>query len=702
LMPLVVWVALAGERSRQVALWCSGGLLFGFGGMLVGLRGHISPVASITIANMVIFAGCLMRIQSLRTDLAVPWRTTWLVAMVLVPAGVFAFIEEGLHNEPLRVQFGLLVDGSLLIYLSALARRLAQNHGGTSANWIAGVYLLLGSMFMLRFVELIVGTHTTTTILVSHPTTVLIVLAALLSAVVGNVAYLGMFLERARRRENVETVHNLSTALEQFPAAVAITDLDARILYVNARFRNNTGYSAAEVIGKNPRILQSGQTPRETYLEMWAKLVKGLPWEGELLNRRKSGEFYWEEMHIAPVRNLAGVVAHYVAVKTDITARRLAAEALRISEYRLRLLADNARDVIWNMSGDGTLTYISPSIESVRGYTPVQAMQLSLGETLAPDSLTIAVHYFTQLQTDIEAGRPPQDFRGELEYYCKDGSTFWGDVMAYPHVDAEGQVQILGVTRDIVEHKRRKIELENEARRLTSQIAQLDRQRSLGEMSASLSHELNQPLTAILTNAQVGQRGLQMDRFGVEQIGEFLEKIIFNTRRASEIIEKIRGFIRPSDLAQIPVDLQSLAKDTLYLVGPEAAEYKVTINFAPIASTPWVKGDVTQLSQVLMNIYRNAIEAMRESERREIQVRVMQIGDRASLSICDTGPGLAPEILESVGTPFFTTKTGGLGLGLSISRRIIALHQGTLSVGNAGGGGTSVDIDLPLLQPSSE
>ncbi len=701
LMPLVVWVTLARQRSPKVVLWCTGGFLFGLGAILIGLRGSIPTLVSIPIANILLFSASMLSIQALRLELAAPWRTAWIVTAVVVYAGVFVLIQEWLENEALRVELGLLSNGLLIIYLSTLARRIAKNQDSGKANWIAGINLLLGSIMILRVAELILGAPSTT-VLVSQPTTILMVFAAMLSVVVGNVAYVGIFLDRAHRRESMETLRNLSTALEQFPTAIAITDLEARIQYVNARFSKNTGYTAAEAVGKNPRILQSGQTPRKTYLEMWAQLRKGLSWEGEILNRRKNGELYWEEIHISPIKNQAGDVSHYVAVKTDITMRRQAADELRISEHRLRLLSDNARDVIWNMSADGRNTYISPSVEAVRGYTPAEAMQQLIEETLTPDSLATVVGYFTQLQADIEAGRSLQNFRGELEYFCKDGSTYWGEVMAYPLVDDKGRVQILGVTRDIVEHKRRKFELESEARRLTDQIAQLDRQRSLGEMSASLSHELNQPLTAILTNAQVAQRGLKAGRFEAERISEVFDKIIFNTRRASEIIDKIRSFIRPSEIAQIPVNLQRLASDVLGLVGPEAAEHKVVILFSPSTGPVWVKGDTTQLSQVLLNIYRNAIEAMRQSARREIHVRVMQIGERARLSVCDTGPGLAPEIQGKVGTAFFTTKDGGLGLGLSIGQSIIAQHQGTLCVGNAGGGGACADIDLPLLSATAE
>jgi len=135
--------------------------------------------------------------------------------------------------------------------------------------------------------------------------------------------------------------------------------------------------------------------------------------------------------------------------------RKLSEEALRISEKRHRLVTDNAKDVIWTMAPDGTITYVSPSVEAMRGFTPTEAMQQTTEEILTPDSQAVSLGYFTQLHTDLAAGRPSQSFRCELEYRCKDGSTVWTEVMAQPILGADGAViEILGVTRDISERKR--------------------------------------------------------------------------------------------------------------------------------------------------------------------------------------------------------------------------------------------------------
>lgn len=137
------------------------------------------------------------------------------------------------------------------------------------------------------------------------------------------------------------TLRKLTTAVEQSPASIVITDLEACIEYVNPRFSEVTGYSPDEVVGKNPRILQSGLTEKATFVRMWAKLTQGKPWTGELVNQRKNGEIYWEEAQVAPVRDANGAIAHYVAVKTDITERKALAAELEQHRHHLEALVES-------------------------------------------------------------------------------------------------------------------------------------------------------------------------------------------------------------------------------------------------------------------------------------------------------------------------------------------------------------------------
>jgi PAS domain S-box-containing protein len=161
-------------------------------------------------------------------------------------------------------------------------------------------------------------------------------------------------------------------------------------------------------------------------------------------------------------------------LEQDIRRRQETEEKLRLSEERHRLLADNANDVIWTMGLDGSITYVSPAVERVRGITPEEAMRQGIEEIHPPDSQAISLGYFQKLYAQIQAGQPPENFRGELEYYCKDGSTFWTEVMAYPMRDADGTIrEILGVTRDIAAHKAAEAQLKASESRMRKMLDQV-------------------------------------------------------------------------------------------------------------------------------------------------------------------------------------------------------------------------------------
>lgn len=233
-------------------------------------------------------------------------------------------------------------------------------------------------------------------------------------------------------------------------------------------------------------------------------------------------------------------------------------------------------------------------------------------------------------------------------------------------------------------------------RHLGEQLEQLDRLRSLGVMSAALGHELNQPLTAILTSAQVAQRSLRGGRRDPVLLGTLFAQIASNTQRARQIIEGLRSFLHPSTVRPAAVELGELLRSLLELIEQETRQHGVTVTCEAPCAALRVQGDAVQLSQVLLNVMRNAIEGLQSSARREIRIRCEHREQRVSLCIHDSGPGLAPEVLPRVGTPFFTTKPGGLGMGLSISRAILTQFGGSLSLGNAATGGTVVEIGLPL------
>jgi signal transduction histidine kinase len=250
------------------------------------------------------------------------------------------------------------------------------------------------------------------------------------------------------------------------------------------------------------------------------------------------------------------------------------------------------------------------------------------------------------------------------------------------------------VKRDILLAQEQVRQVENA--RLNAQIAHLDRQRSLGAMSASLSHELNQPLTAILLDTNMVQRGLQADNLSRAELLENIQAIEHNTQRASQIIERIRNFIRPEKSIRQRIDMNVLTREVHGLMAAEFRSRHVHFSFAHDAQSVWVMGDPIQLSQVLLNVYRNALQAMAQVQARKIVVRTTVQNNRVEVVVQDTGHGFNTDVMAHVGEAFFTTKAEGLGVGLNISRTIAQQHGGQLLFANAPEGGAQVTLVLPL------
>ncbi|MEN9473476.1 MAG: hypothetical protein RIS48_196 [Pseudomonadota bacterium] len=237
-------------------------------------------------------------------------------------------------------------------------------------------------------------------------------------------------------------------------------DLQGYVTYLSPNYQKILGVDPAEIVGKHvAEVLHPSDLPDGA--AAFASVLQGQRVTGvEYRIRHADGEWSWQASNLGPMFDDAGCLSAVIGVGRDINLRKQAQEQLSLSEARYRLLSDNARDVIWTLAPDGRITYVSPSVEQVRGYTPQEAMQQPLEQILTPASIALNLAYFSQVLADVAAGRKPQTFRGQMEYLCKDGSSYWCDVMATPILAEDGSlVELLGVSRDISEHKRFENEL---------------------------------------------------------------------------------------------------------------------------------------------------------------------------------------------------------------------------------------------------
>ncbi len=248
-----------------------------------------------------------------------------------------------------------------------------------------------------------------------------------------------------------------------------------------------------------------------------------------------------------------------------------------------------------------------------------------------------------------------------------------------------------------LEHRRRHL-AEVEARRYLATMALLDRRASMGALTASLAHELHQPLGAILRNSEAATLLLASGGSRVDELREIIDDIRKDDKRATEIIQRVRTLLGKHDLHEEPVDLNDVARETVEFLAPDATVRGVRVQVDLQKGPAVVTGDRVHLQQVLMNLVMNGMDAMQDTpaERRQLIVATVATNAHVDVSVQDSGPGIPAEEIERVFEPFFTTKSDGMGMGLSIARNIVEAHSGTIVAENNAYRGATVRFSLPL------
>jgi len=356
------------------------------------------------------------------------------------------------------------------------------------------------------------------------------------------------------------------------------------------------------------------------------------------------------------------------------------ADDLKVIDQRHRLLAESANDVIWTMSVTGEITYVSPSVEALRGITPEQAMAQSLEEIHPPDSMAKTIAYFTGLQEALAEGRRPEPFRGEMEYYCADGSTIWCDLRVVPYFSEDGRLlEILGVSQDITERKRQQEALIAAQEEAAAARLDAERERARKEERDRLARDLHDDLLQTLAAVKGYLGMLDADGSGDDaRARKYLERSRGDLTRA---IESARRLVR----GRGPADLEDLGA-----VGALSALCDHTAERHGVAVEFMCACDLDRCpSHVAEAIYRVAQEGLNNAGRHAGASRVtLSLEDAADggidLRVADDGRGLAADARE-----------GTHGFGIEGMRKRLDALGGTLEVGPGPAGGTVVAARVP-------
>ena len=392
------------------------------------------------------------------------------------------------------------------------------------------------------------------------------------------------------------------------------------------------------------------------------------------------------------------MVHQLLGTATDITARKLAEESIRFSEEFNRSVLASLQDHVVILDRNGTVIAVNDAWKEFR--MPDGAPTPMGGGAVGCNYLDIC--NYASPSGDATGERARDGISSVLSrksnFFSMEYSPNWPSASGWilmrvlPLKRTEGGVVISH--RDITDRKEAELELVQQR----NELAHFSRVTMLGQLSGSLAHELNQPLAAILSNAQAALRFLADDNYDRKEVREILCDIVSDDKRAGDVIQGLRMLLKKGETRHEAVDLNEMVRDVSKLVRSEMVNARVTLKMELATNLPSATGDRVQLEQVLLNLVMNGCDAMARSpvQERQLIVSTARRGS-AELEVCvlDRGWGLRPDEMERVFEPFYTTKVGGLGLGLVVSRKIVNAHGGSLRAEINSYGGATFCFTVP-------
>jgi nitrogen fixation negative regulator NifL len=503
----------------------------------------------------------------------------------------------------------------------------------------------------------------------------------------------GILMNVDDRKRAEEQLRLQVAALDAAANAIVITDTHGSILWTNRAFTDLTGYTRQEVQGGNPRVLKSGKQDDALYQNLWQTIAAGKIWHGEIVNRRKDGSLYTEEMTITPVRSATGEITHFVAIKQDVSERIRVTEALQQAEEKYRTIFEDAVVGIYQSTPEGRFLSVNRAVAELCGYESPEQMIAEIKDIghqsyVDPSSR----EEFKQI---LARDGVVRNF--EYQAYRKDGSKVWFLENGRVVRNAQGEVRYFeGTMQDITERKQ-----------LEEQFHQAQKMEAVGRLAGGVAHDFNNALGVILGYSELLQLSLPAETTA----HRYAEQIAKAGQKASALPRQLLAFSRKQTIQPTLLDLNSVVADVdkmlRSLIGEDIA---LTVTRDPKLKS--VKADRGQIEQILMNLAVNARDAMPKGGKLIIETANAELdqlylkehpyakpGSYVALSVSDSGCGMDKATQAHIFEPFFTTKDPGKGTGLGLSTvyGIVKQSDGYVSVYSEVGRGTTFRIYLPRV-----
>jgi PAS domain S-box-containing protein len=405
------------------------------------------------------------------------------------------------------------------------------------------------------------------------------------------------------------------------------------------------------------------------------------------------------DIHVVahPVFNPSGDLVEYVGTVMDVTERRRSEEKLRQSEAYLAEAQKltHTGSWVWEVAERRAL-HLSEEWYRVYGFDPKEGMSAwnKRLERIHPDDCD------GRQQAIDRAINEKSDYEVEYRILLPGGAVRYIRSVGHPVLNASGDlVQFVGSSTDITERK----QAEEALHQAQKDVARINRITTMGELTASLAHEVKQPIAAAVTDANTCVRWLSRDDPDVEEAREAASRVVKDATRAAEIITRVRQLFKKGTPEQALIDVNEIIREMIVLLGSDATRYDVSIQTELAKDLPQVMGDRVQMQQVLMNLMTNSIDAMKDLDgTRELIISSQAEDGQLMISVSDTGVGLPPKQADQIFDAFFTTKPQGTGMGLRISRSIVESHGGRLWAADNSPRGASFHLTLPIKAEAGE